>query len=109
MNLFRQVLKGLIFFGNFRKLLDNIGRGVRRQISSDRFLNGEYYSEIFGNYWIILLECETTNLYKQVLKGLIYLEIIGRYCRGYRRRISSDRFLKGEFFFGNFRKLLSGL
>jgi len=41
-------------FGNFRKLMENIGkycRGLRRQISSDRFLKGEF---IFGNLRILL-------------------------------------------------------
>jgi hypothetical protein len=35
------------------------------------------------------------------LKGEFFLkfsEIIGKYCRGARRQISSDRFLKGDFF-----------
>jgi hypothetical protein len=38
-----------------------------------------------------------------------FSEIIGKYCRGARRRISSDGFLKGEFFFGNFQKLLENI
>ena len=96
-NIFRQVFKGMNFFseifGNYWKLLsagcettnlvrqvlkrvnfffEIIGkycRGARRKISSDRFIKGEFYSKIFGNYWKILLECETTNLFRQVLKG----------------------------------------
>ena len=79
--------------------------------------------KIFGNYWKILSGCETSNLYwqvlisklfsdifRQVLKSLIiirkFLEIIGKYCWGVRRRIPSDRFLMSEFLFKNYRKIL---
>ena len=84
-NLFRQVLKGVNLF-----------------------------SEIFGNYWKILSGCETANLFRQVIKGMKFFrkfsEIIGKYCQK-ATRISSDRFLKGEFsleIFGNYWKILSG-
>ena len=113
-NLFRQVLKGWIIYGNFRKLLENIVgkqddetlqtdvlkewiyfqkfsdiigkycRGVGWRISSDRFLKGEFFSEIFGNYWKILSRCETTNLFRQM-------------------------FLKSEFIFGYYGKLLENI
>ena len=37
------------------------------------------------------------------------MENIGKYCRGLRRQISLDRFLKGEFIFGNLRILLENI
>ena len=130
----------------FRKFSETIGKycpGVGRRISSDSVLKGEFFWDIFGNYWKILSRCKTTILFRQVLKKWIFSEIfrnywkilsrcettnlfrqvlktwnifrkfseiIGKYCLGVRRRISSDRFLKGEFFwdiFGNYWKILS--
>ena len=38
-----------------------------------------------------------------------FSEIIGKYCRGARRKINLERFLRGEFLFGNFRKLLENI
>jgi hypothetical protein len=62
-------LKGEFFFGNFRKLLENIV-GVRDhkslQTGSEKV---NFFSLIFGNYWKILSGCETTILFRQVLKG----------------------------------------
>jgi hypothetical protein len=52
------------FFINFRKLLENIV-GVR---DDESLQTGSY-------------------------RGIFFSEIIGKYCRGARRRISSDRFL----------------
>jgi hypothetical protein len=37
-----------------------------------------------------------------------FTEMFGKYCWS-ARRISSDRFLKGDFFFGNFWKLLENI
>jgi len=106
-------LYGDYFFGNFRKLLENIV-GVRdesfqtgscmviffseifgkycwsaRRIYSNRFLKGDLFSDIFGNY-------------------RKFSEIIGKYCWS-ARQIFPDRFLYGDYFFGNFRKLLENI
>ena len=100
-NLFRQVLKGWIFFVNFRKLLNNIIEVLDyTNLFSDRFFKDEYFfgnlrklldniivvwdytnlfsdrflkdEYFFGNFRKLLLECETTNLYRQGLKGWIF-------------------------------------
>jgi hypothetical protein len=150
--LFRQVLKRWIFFRKFSEIIGKYCRGVTRRISSYRFLKGDFFSEIFENYWKILLKCETMYLFRQVLKGWIFFrkfseiignywkilsrcetmylfrhvlkrwfffrnfrkfsEILWKYCRGVRRRISSDRFFRGEFFseiFGQYWKLLENI
>jgi len=55
--------------------------------------------------------CET-NLLRQVLEGSEFfskfLEIIGKICWS-ARRIILDRFLYGDYFFGNFWKLLENI
>ena len=105
-NPFRSVLQKLIFFRKFSEIIGKYCRGARRQISSDRFFKGEFLSGIFGYYWKILLEIET-NHFRQFYKSDFFSEIIGKYCRGARRQITSDRFFKGDLFteiFGNYRK-----
>jgi hypothetical protein len=47
MNLFRQVLKGLILFRKFLEIFGKHCRGARRRISSYRFLKGKLF---FGNF-----------------------------------------------------------
>ena len=59
------------FLRKFSQIIGKYCRGARRQITSDRFFKGDLFSEIseiFGNYWKILFECET-NLFRQVRKG----------------------------------------
>ena len=115
-------LKGELFFVIFRILLENTKycKGARPRISSDRFLKDELF---FVNFWKLLenivgvrdhkslqigswtvnffrkfleviVGCEMTNLFRQVLKGWIFfrkfLEIIGKYCWNARRRICSQ-------------------
>jgi len=70
--IFRQVLEWWLFFREFSEIIGKLCLGVR-QISSDRSLKGELFSEIFGNYWKILSGCKTTNLFRQVLKGWILI------------------------------------
>jgi hypothetical protein len=68
------------------------------------------FSEIIGKYCRGVRRRDSLDGF---LKGEFFpkcLEIIGKYyCQGARRRISSDRFFKGDFFFGNFRKLLENI
>jgi len=108
------------FFGNFRKLLENIGKycwSARWRISSDRFFKGELFFrkflEIFGNVRklleIIGKYCWSARWWissDRFLKGELFFrkfsKIIGKYCWSARRRISSDRVFKGEFFFRKF-------
>jgi hypothetical protein len=133
-NLFRPVLKeGEFFWQIFGKYCP----GARRRISSNRFLKGDFllknfrnllenivgvqddeslltgsegancfrkFSEIIGKY----CRCARGRISsKRILKGEFFWkfsEIIGKYCRGARRRISSNMFLKCEFFSKHFGK-----
>jgi len=65
--------------------LENIV-GVRDDESLQTGSERVNFSEMFGNF-------------------RKFLEIIGNYCRGARRRVSSDGFLKGEFFFRKFLEI----
>ena len=74
-------------------------------------MKGDFFSEIFGNYWKILSGCET-NHFRQFYKSDFFSEIFGNYCRVARRQITSDRFFKGDLFLeiiGNFQKLLENI
>ena len=91
----------------FRKLLESIV-GVWDDKFFRQVLKGcEIFSEIFGNYWKLLLGCETTNLFRQVLKEWILLEIYWKILlSGCEKTNLFWQFLIRWFFFGNFRKLL---
>jgi len=114
-SLFRRVLKWWIFFWKFLEIFGNYCRSARRRFSSDGFLKGEFFSEIFWNYWKILSGSEETSLFKRVLKGWIYSEIFGNYWKILSWCEMTSLFrqvLKGWIFserFGNFRKLLENI
>ena len=104
------------FFRKFSEIIGKYCRGARRRFSSDRFLKGEFFSESFGNYWKLLENIVRVRIDESLQTGSYRLnffrkfsEIIGKYCRSARLRISSDRFIKCKFFFGNFRKLLENI
>jgi len=128
-NLFIMIHIGWIFFLNFWKLLENIVGVWDKESLHSGSSRVTSFSKCFGNYWKILSGCETTNLFRQVLKDWTFSyifenfrkllenivgvwdienlhtdsyrvnyfrkfsEIIGKYYRAARPRISSDRFL----------------
>jgi len=106
------------FFRKFSQIIGKYCLSARR-ISSGRFVKGDFFSEIFANYWKILSggarrQISAVRFFKGDLFSEIFgnyrkfSEIIGKYCLS-ARRISADRFSKGDFFFGNFRKLLENI
>ena len=72
------------------------------------------FSEIFGNFWKILSGCEMTNLFRQVLVGLIlFSEIFGNFWKILLEcetmNLLRQVLLGLIFVFGNFRKLLENI
>jgi len=105
------------FFGNFRKLLEIIGKycwSARWWISSDRFLNGELFFRKFLEIIVGVRDDESLQTGSKRLNCFFgnfrkLLENIGKYCWSARWRISSDRFLKSELFFRKFLEIIVGV
>jgi len=90
--------KRVNFFGKFWKFSEIIGnycRGARRRVSSDRFLKGKFFRKLLENIGEVRDDESFQTGSESVNFFCKFLEIIGKYCRDVRRRVSLDGFYKG--------------